>query len=210
MSQQNNITYPICDLFSSVQGEGLHTGKPMLFLRVWGCPLSCTWCDEPLHRDPDACQWMSINTILKKLKKISPDIKSLLLTGGEPLAVKQLSTLITHLKKAGFWIAMETSGVGGTLPQKVDWVTLSPKRPISENFFKHANEIKYIVSANPSTALIEEINHYSHRYANVLVQPLAQKSHPDPKAVERCFQLVMQSQGRLRLSLQTHKWIGVA
>ncbi|MEO5331387.1 MAG: 7-carboxy-7-deazaguanine synthase QueE [Magnetococcus sp. YQC-5] len=200
--------YPICELFASIQGEGSWTGRPMIFIRVWGCPLSCPWCDEPRHRDPDTRQWLTSQEILEQIANIAPDIPYIVLTGGEPLAVEGIQDLILALKHQGYWVAMESSGEGGPLPASgLDWLTLSPKTTAPETTFLAANEIKYVLAAEGgSTAAILA---RAQRHPNVWVQPRATGSIPDPQAVRRCVALVLASKGRLRLSLQTHKYLGI-
>ncbi|MBF0175650.1 MAG: 7-carboxy-7-deazaguanine synthase QueE [Magnetococcales bacterium] len=201
--------HAICDLFASVQGEAGWSGRAMFFIRFSGCPLHCVWCDEPLHRDPEAARLLTTAEILATRERLAPEIPHVLLTGGEPLAAPGLDALITALKQAGLWVAMETSGVGGEPPRGVDWITLSPKTPLPPEWYERADEIKYVVDAHPSPAWIEEILHRATRHPRVWVQPCAQGALPDPGAVALCYNLVMQKGARLRLSLQTHKWIGV-
>ncbi|MBF0437530.1 MAG: 7-carboxy-7-deazaguanine synthase QueE [Magnetococcales bacterium] len=200
--------FPICEIFASIQGEGSWTGRPMIFVRVWGCPLSCPWCDEPRHRDPKTRQLLTLPEILATMTQIAPTIPFAVLTGGEPLAVEGLSELIRALKQQGYWVAMETSGQGGPLPDEPpDWLTLSPKSPLPENVLQSANEIKFILS--PKADSTDTILACASQHSNVWVQPRAHGSQPDPLAVARCVTLTMESKGRVRLSLQTHKYIGI-
>ena len=97
-------SYPICDLFASIQGEATWTGRAMFFLRFSGCPLSCPWCDEPRHRDPTATRHLTAVEILAQLRHMDPTLRALVLTGGEPLAVRELPKLVDFLKKQGYWL----------------------------------------------------------------------------------------------------------
>ncbi|MBF0158991.1 MAG: 7-carboxy-7-deazaguanine synthase QueE [Magnetococcales bacterium] len=203
------LTFPVCELFASIQGEGTWSGRPMLFIRFSGCPLACSWCDEPLHRQPQRAQSMTVAALLAQLRQTAPNLNAIVLTGGEPLAVNGLQPLINRLKQEGFWLAMESSGVGGALPEAIDWLTLSPKTALPESVYQAANEIKYVVDANPDAALLAEIDRRSREHAAVWLQPMARGKRVDADAVARCFDLVMNSGGRLRLSLQLHKYIGV-
>jgi 7-carboxy-7-deazaguanine synthase len=210
MNQQlSTPVYHLCDLFSSIQGEGTWSGRPMVFLRFWGCPLSCSWCDEPLHKDPKARIEMSIDSILERIELIGPKIPSILLTGGEPLAVKELPLLIAELKKAGKWVGMESSGVGYDIPEGLDWLTISPKKAITLGKMAKANEIKFIVGPNPTDSQKEEINHWGTIHPNVWLQPLGDGDQPNTKATKICLDWVLASQGRLRLSTQIHKYLNI-
>lgn len=201
-------SFPICEIFVSLQGEGSWTGRPMIFIRVWGCPLTCPWCDEPLHRDPKARQLMTSQEILAKMAHLAPNLPYVVLTGGEPLAMPGIAQLVQTLKQANYWVAMESSGAGATWPlPAVDWLTLSPKTPLPEAIFLAANEIKFVLSADGgSTAPILAC---AAQHPNVWVQPQARGNTPDPQAVARCVNLILKANGKIRLSLQTHKYIGL-
>lgn len=60
---------PICEIFSSIQGEGSFAGIPMLFIRVSGCTRACPWCDSKYHIKGVK---MSIEQIKKRIKKEKP------------------------------------------------------------------------------------------------------------------------------------------
>lgn len=232
--RENEECFALYDLFSGIQGEGTWTGRAMLFLRFSGCPLACTWCDEPRHKDPQAAHSLTAQEILETLRRIDPNLFHVLLTGGEPLAANSIVSLVQFLKKKGYWLAMETSGVGGPIPPGLDWVTLSPKTPLSEAIFARADEIKYIVGAASSTQQEIAIQQRAKTHGNVWVQPQgigitqARKerlhsnnqaldcSEPDlgrvgldPNALLQCLASIKNSGGKIRLSLQTHKLVGL-
>ncbi len=182
----------------------------MAFIRCFGCPLTCPWCDEPRHRDPRYREDLTAEALLERLHSVAPGLTSVVLTGGEPLALPGLPVLVRALKRAGFWIAMETSGVGGTLPDGIDWVTLSPKtRTLPEALYTRADEIKYIVHPELSPAELARIRQRAGQHPRVWVQPRADGNRIAPEVVAHAMQMVMQSRGQLRLSLQLHKYIGV-
>lgn len=204
------MSWPLCDIFASIQGEGSHTGRPMLFLRAWGCPLACSWCDEPKHRDTAHKRQYALEEILAEMQRIGPAIPNALLTGGEPLALPGVERLILGLKQAGYWVGMETSGIGRErFPDGLDWITLSPKTDLPDEIHQAADELKFIVPVNLSPTREESIRAWGKSHPRVWVQPLARGDRPDPEATQRCVQLVETGGGRLRLSLQTHKYIGI-
>lgn len=208
MNPTTPLVYPICEIFASIQGEATWSGRPMLFVRAWGCPLACPWCDEPLHRDPAAKRLLPAEAILAEMNRLAPGLRAVVLTGGEPLALPNLPTLVQRLKKAGYWIAMESSGVGGPLPDPmVDWLTLSPKTPVDPELLLAADEIKFVLGATGGDP--DAILALTKHHLNIWVQPRANGTTPDPKAVARCLELVMAARGRLRLSTQIHKFLGV-
>ncbi|HIJ84363.1 MAG TPA: 7-carboxy-7-deazaguanine synthase QueE, partial [Magnetococcales bacterium] len=120
-------------------------GRPFVFVRFWGCPLSCPWCDEPRHRNPAFRRILSLAECIHALEHQTPGLNNILLTGGEPLAAPHLATLVNRLKERGKWVAMETSGVGGNIPENLDWITLSPKTPLPHFPVHRASEIKFVL-----------------------------------------------------------------
>ncbi len=181
----------------------------MIFIRVWGCPLACPWCDEPLHRDPSAKTMLTFEQILTKITQIAPNLPYLLLTGGEPLAMEGIGDLVQSLQNHGYWVAMETSGFKAPTPlPSPDWLTLSPKGYLPETIFQSAHEIKFVLGPNSGTTATTILDRAS-RHPNVWVQPQAHGSIPDPEAVRQCVALTLAAKGKLRLSLQTHKYIGI-
>lgn len=196
-------------MFLSIQGEATFSGRPMLFLRFWGCPLSCPWCDEPLHKDPKSRREMNIAEIVAKMNQLAPDIPAVLLTGGEPLAVKNLPLLIAELKNRGKWLAMESSGSGGEIPSGLDWLTISPKQTIAADKMLAADELKFIVPANPTARQRQEITGWAAKHPNVWLQPCADGQQPNKKATATALKMVLASKGRLRLSCQIHKYLQI-
>ena len=96
-------SYPIVEIFNSVQGEGYHTGTPSIFIRFGGCNLQCSWCDT------DFSKWdkMTVSEIMAVLGQW--ETKRVIFTGGEP-AMQKLRPLSDELHSKGYNIAIETNG----------------------------------------------------------------------------------------------------
>lgn len=127
------------------QGEGKSAGKEVMFLRLSGCNLACVWCDTPYtwnwigtpFAHPDKfdprkeSHRMSAREVLIKLRELSPDTKSVVVSGGEPLLQqKGLMELFILLNRLGYWIEVETNGTTAPLPEfsfLVDQFNCSPK-----------------------------------------------------------------------------------
>ncbi|ABK43155.1 Radical SAM domain protein [Magnetococcus marinus MC-1] len=200
-------TYAICDIFHSIQGEATHTGLPMVFIRFSGCPLRCSWCDEPLHRQADKAEHLTLTQLRSRILELAPHTTNLLLTGGEPLMAPHLDRLVDYFKDQGYWIAMETCGEGGEIPAEVDWVTLSPKNQLPQSLYERADEVKLVLGADADQSDKERLTQCHH--PNLWLQPRALPTGPDPMAVALCYRWALESGGAWRLSLQTHKYIGV-
>ena len=91
--KMNNI--PIAEIFLSVQGEGKNTGKPSIFIRVWGCNLRCRFngqnCDTPyaVITEKDSAKFTTQDDLITKIKEYQP-IKHLVITGGEPMLYQEI------------------------------------------------------------------------------------------------------------------------
>lgn len=96
----------ICEIFRSIQGEGLDMGLPTVFVRTTGCPLRCTWCDTTYAFAEG--EEMSIEEVLNQVQ--SHRVSRVCLTGGEPLAQKDIYKLIQKLIDADYLVSIETSG----------------------------------------------------------------------------------------------------
>jgi len=119
----------VSEIFYSVQGEGIHLGKPAAFLRLSGCNLRCTWCDTKYALDMKSGKCMSINEILREIQKYP--VNHIVVTGGEPLLQQQaLIPLLRNLKDLNFFIEIETNGSIepiGSLIELIDQFNVSPK-----------------------------------------------------------------------------------
>ncbi|OSM02323.1 putative radical SAM protein [Magnetofaba australis IT-1] len=178
-------------------------------MRFSGCPLACPWCDEPKHRDPALAEQVTVEELSQRIQALAPLCRNLLLTGGEPLAVANLQTFIDHFKQAGYWIAMESSGVGGPVPEGLDWLTLSPKTALDEELLMRANELKFIGGTDMSDAQWSRIEALGAQHPLVWLQPRAIGDKPDPAAARACIQRIQSSSGNVRLSIQSHKYLGI-
>ena len=107
----DQITLPVSEIFSSLQGEGKLTGTPSLFIRFAGCPLRCPWCDTSIAWDEFLGIQTSISELINKIKT-SP-LDHIVLTGGEPLMHQQITTLIEQVRKQNknYHIPKETVGI---------------------------------------------------------------------------------------------------
>ena len=145
---------PISEIFYSWQGEGCHMGKAAFFIRLYGCPVQCPWCDSAETWRPELrpkhIRKMSVKELVTQALKHKPEI--VVITGGEP-AIYNLLPLTDALHAAKIPCHLETSG-GYTIRGDFDWITLSPKRlkmPLAENLSK-AHELKLIIETENDIA----------------------------------------------------------
>ncbi|PXA05712.1 7-carboxy-7-deazaguanine synthase QueE [Coraliomargarita sinensis] len=157
---------PVHEQFYSFQGEGTHAGRAAYFIRTFGCPVHCPWCDSAGTWHPDYIPDRINRIAEEELAAAAAASKAefVIVTGGEP-SIHNLQPLVAALHQAGLKAHLETSGAF-PIQGEFDWVTLSPKRwklPLSENLSK-ADEFKIIVD---SPGVIEEYT-----------QPLNAKERP--------------------------------
>jgi 7-carboxy-7-deazaguanine synthase len=129
----------IAEIFRSLQGEGLLTGVPSVFVRASGCNLRCGFCDTPYTSWEPEGEDFSIDEILAQVDALitqpapdflaghsTEDCHHAVLTGGEPMLFAELVPLAAALKKRGLHITIETAG---TIYQSLncDLMSISPK-----------------------------------------------------------------------------------
>lgn len=205
--------YPIHEQFYTWQGEGVHMGRAAYFIRTFGCPVHCPWCDSAgtWHPDhiPARVERFSAQELAQAAAQVQPDF--VVITGGEP-TIHDLAPLTDALHAAGLRVHLETSGAF-PLRGEVDWVTLSPKRekPPLPQMLDRADEFKLI--ADTPDAL--------HHWAEVLKDTLARKGgrsvwlHPEwsqrnnPQILSLITDWVKTHRYPYRTGWQLHKLYGV-
>jgi organic radical activating enzyme len=191
------MSVQLAEIFYSVQGEGTWTGTPAVFVRLAGCNLACAFCDTDYALKFVA----SIDEIVARVRAEGGDCPMVILTGGEPFAQAIAPALIDALRADGRRVHVESNGtIDVGLPADV-WLTVSPKERLHPAMAARANEAKLIVdgrvpdewlAAFPSATPMF-LQPEGNNDANVALAIEAAKANP----------------ARYRLSLQTHKFIGV-
>lgn len=158
------------EIFSTVQGEGIDSGVPAIFVRFQGCSVHCFFCDEKetwVKRDLNSAQ-VNEEEIFDEIQKLSSKIKRVVLTGGEPTE-QSLKSLVNLLIANGYVLSIETAGTGEYLAElfqdyplvqggtassfkKVFNFTFSPKEIYSrakiadERIWQECDELKFVVA----------------------------------------------------------------
>ncbi|WP_256382926.1 7-carboxy-7-deazaguanine synthase QueE [Photobacterium toruni] len=221
--------YKINEVFETIQGEGVFTGVPAIFVRLQVCPVGCSWCDTKqtwtaetedlvsveriMIKTEDSPLWTQLdaNGIIKLLIDQGYTAKHVVITGGEP-CIYDLRPLTIALEKAGFNCQIETSGTSEILASDQTWVTVSPKinmkakLPVLPSALARANEIKHPVGTHKD---IEQLDTLLapvtlRNDVTIALQPISQK----PRATELCIATCIAR--NWRLSIQTHKYLAIA
>jgi len=202
------LKLPIHETFqSTVQGEGYWSGTLVDFIRLAGCPVRCPWCDTGYKNGGE-----NLPNVPRSIAELLTELKSprVVISGGEPFIHKNLPMLIEVLLEFGKQVSIETSGSHWQEVAPATWITLSPKEhinpkyPVQEQFWTRANEIKLVISTG------EEVDFYRDGLiSNVSVPIFLQPEWSDrDRTIPIILNLLQQHPG-YRLSLQTHKLIGV-
>jgi organic radical activating enzyme len=202
------IKLPIHETFqSTVQGEGFWTGCLVDFIRLSGCPVGCPWCDTG-YADPGA----NLPRVERPIAELLAEIKSprVVISGGEPFIHKHLPDLVQALLAADKRVNIETSGSFWQEVSPAAWITLSPKEhinpkyPVKSQFWSRANEVKIVIETGGEIDFYQE--HLS-THPNLLVY-LQPEWNSSSESIPLILQ-ILQQKPDYKLSLQTHKYIGV-
>jgi 7-carboxy-7-deazaguanine synthase len=115
----------ISEIFHSIQGEGLLTGVPSVFVRTSGCNLRCNWCDTPYASWNPEGTARTIPQIVAEIEKYPA--RHVVLTGGEPMIAKDVRTLATEIRALGRHLTIETAATVAPEGIACDLASLSPK-----------------------------------------------------------------------------------
>lgn len=194
--------YPVKEIFLSLQGEGFWTGTPMVFVRFSGCNLSCPFCDT----DHAGGSIMSAGEIGEAVLREGGKCRRICLTGGEPTLYAD-NGLIGHLHSLGYTVHLETNGTM-PVPEGTDWVCLSPKEFCCPEKGKvmlgKADELKLVFDGSPLSC--NEARRWETFPAS---WHFLQPCDGVEGSVEATVAYV-KAHPSWRLSLQTHKLIGIA
>src|SRR6185295_4258279 len=209
------MSYAVKEIFYTLQGEGANTGKPAVFCRFAGCNLwsglerdrataVCTFCDTDFvgmdgtgggrFADADA-----LADAVQAAWQGGPEDRLTVLTGGEPL-LQVDDALVDALHARGFAIALETNG---TLPAPagIDWVCVSPKAdaPVVQT---RGQELKLVYPQQG----VDPARFEGWDFERFLLQPMdsPDRTAATAAAIDYCL-----SHPRWRLSVQTHKYLGI-
>lgn len=187
----------LAEIFYSLQGEGTWTGTPAVFVRLAGCNLSCSFCDTDF-----ALKFLaSVEDVVARVRSEGRDCPMVVLTGGEPLAQRESLALIDALRADGRRVHVESNGTIPTqLPADV-WLTVSPKERLDGTMARRADEAKLIVDGRVPQEWVDAFP----AGTPLFLQPEGNKASNVALAVDAA----KRDPARLRLSLQTHKFIGI-
>ena len=218
----------ISEIFSSIQGEGPHAGKPSVFLRTALCNLKCVWCDTKYTWDWDNYDYskevheLPIEKVIEKIKEFEP--KHIVITGGEPLI--QQNDIASLLSKLGddYFVEVETDCTiipNSALLEHVNHWNVSPKTSNSGNsreareisqcydfFAKLENSVfKFVIENETDLKEIDElITKYNIPKNKILLMPQASTKDELNLKKEEIEKIAMAKGLLFSSRLQVERW----
>lgn len=196
----------IQEIFSTIQGEGYWAGTRCDFVRLYGCPVGCPWCDTGYANGGGHIQYIEVD-VAQIVQQVT--LPRVTISGGEPFIQPELPDLVQAFLGKGVAVAIETSGAAWLDIPEEAWVTLSPKEhispkfPVADELWARADEVKIVISDG------SELVYYRDKLENfgglVFLQPEWGKKDSAIKVIMD----IMAVQPSYRLSLQTHKFAGI-
>ena len=211
------IMYAVKEIYYTLQGEGVQTGRAAVFCRFAGCNLwsgreedraaaSCNFCDTDFvgTDGPGGGKFATPENLAGACREMwrgnSGTPPFVVLTGGEPM-LQVDEQLIRALHRTGFEVAIETNGTL-PVPRAIDWICVSPKAG-ARLVQRSGDELKLVYPQDAlDPAQVEQLD-----FAHFLLQPMDQEATTPANlraAIDYC-----RAHPKWRLSLQTHKLLGL-
>ena len=213
------MRYSVKEIYYTLQGEGFHTGRAAVFLRFTGCNL---WTGREADRPTAICRFCDTDFVgtdgpgggkFESAESLAQAVAAqwqgnaesngtppfVVCTGGEPL-LQLDKALVDALHVRGFQVAIETNGTK-LPPPGIDWVCCSPKVG-AEMVLRHGDELKFVfpqADADPQQFVDLDFRHF-------FLQPM---DGPDREKNTELAMRYCRTHPRWRLSLQTHKILGI-
>jgi len=198
-----DILLPVVETFYSIQGEGLNTGKPAFFIRLGGCDVCCTWCDEKIAWDETLYPRIHPDILIEEV--LNSGAGTVVVTGGEPFR-HNLEYLSQKLKQKNIRCMAETSGTA-KITGLWDWITVSPKikQPPLPHSFVVANELKVVIAKNEDFV-------WAEKSASAVQTDVVLYLQPEWSCFNEILPLIVRyvkDNPKWRLSVQVHKFLNI-
>jgi 7-carboxy-7-deazaguanine synthase len=200
------------EIFYSIQGESIYSGRPCIFVRLSGCNLRCSYCDTQYAYEKG--EKMEIDRILRKVSELK--CRLIEITGGEPLIQSETPMLVSRLLDNGYVVMMETNGsldISRVDPRCIK--VLDMKCPSSKESKKNdvknlkklhsKDQIKFVIGNHEDYTFAKNIisSHCPDFPGNrILFSPVYDKMPPAELA-----EWILKDHLNVRLHLQLHKYI---
>ncbi len=212
------MSYAVKEIFLTLQGEGVQSGRRAVFLRFAGCNLwsglekdrgsaICQFCDTDFvgMDGANGARYGDANALATKATELwgeGSERRYVVMTGGEPM-LQVDDKLVAALHERGFEVAIESNGTIKAQTD-IDWVCISPKAG-SDVVQRSGNELKLVWPQSGSDAPSMEGWDFDH----LLIQPMDSGSDSTNLANIEAATEFVRANPKWRLSLQSHKILGL-
>lgn len=206
------------EVFLSVQGESSDSGLPTVFIRLFGCPIGCVYCDQP--QLPCQRKRVSIDNLIRLVNKYK-GVKNVCITGGEPLIQSEVIPLTWELLHRDYKVSIETSGCipieqsGYRRSFKYVMDIKCPSSMVSEkNVYDNLlrlqtnDEVKFVIADRIDYDFMKKVLRRYPTPASILVSPMFDENQ---KAVigSELVDWILEDKLNVRVQLQIHKLLDV-
>jgi len=209
------MSYAVKEIYYTLQGEGANAGRPAVFLRFAGCNL---WTGREADRERAVCRFCDTDFVgtdgpgggsFADAESLARAVSGawqgeatsqlVVCTGGEPL-LQLDGPAIESLHRAGFTVAVETNGTH-LVPPGIDWICVSPKAD-APLIVTHGDELKLVYPQEGG----DPARYAGLAFTYFFLQPM---DGPDRERNTQLSMAYCLAHPRWRLSLQTHKYLGI-
>ena len=204
-------------VFKSIQGESKDAGLVCTFVRLYGCPIGCVYCDQP--QTPECRKRVSVGNLVNEVKK--QNCQYVCITGGEPLIYPETYSLVYELLSLGYKVSIETSGC---IPIDKDPYNRSfryvmdikcPSSGVSEkNVYEnlvnlqHKDEVKFVIKDRADYDFMKKVLKKYPTSASILVSPMFDINNK-PLIGKELINWILEDKMNVRVQIQLHKIFGV-
>lgn len=208
----------IDEVFTSIQGESTSAGEPCIFVRLHGCPFSCSYCDQP--QNDETRTRISSGNIVDRVAK-HRWIKNVCITGGEPLIYDEVVPIAMELLHKGFKVSIETSGCIPITPcdyRRSYKYVMDIKCPSSgmqeKNVFNNLrylqfnDEVKFVIKDKEDYEYMKKVLKKYRTSATILASPMTDKNG-ELIIGKKLVDWILRDKLNIRVSPQIHKYLNV-
>ena len=192
----------ITKIYESIIGEGIHAGRPAIFIRLHGCNLKCDFCEEEYT---DYTEWEDL-TLFNHLQKEFTDVGHVVFTGGEPtlqiVKVNRFIDLCNRLSQYEYLFHLETNGTMHVDTSRFFHVAVSPKVVNLPNYAIHELKIMHpFFSEIEIEGIVNIATSRGILIKNIFIQPISPFT---PETITEIVQIAKNT--GVRLGFQIHKF----
>ena len=203
------------EIFASIQGESSYVGYPTVFVRLFGCPVKCSYCDTVQKKKNK----MSLGRVVDEVRSYK-GIKYVCITGGEPLIQEEALPLVYELQGLGYNVSIETSGcvpIEESYYRRSYKYVMDIKCPSSEVSYKNVydnlirlqnnDEVKFVIADRKDYDFMKKTLKKYPTQAQILVSPMFD-IEMKPIIGQQLVDWVLNDNLHCRFNFQVHKFLG--